>query len=200
MARFIHRSMRRWTQPTAPSSPASSGNLSHHEEIAGHHPDQCLRASPAKCGRPRRNLSDFPNPPFPDPKPRIPNLGMAYAKHRTSNVSPWEDRTSSVRWGNPGERGMGRKGRKREAGRKGSGTTWCPWTGQLWQRKGPAGRTMRGVAKGEPGYRLPFPARADKSINRKHKAHKARYPRTRKRGFTIQSLQSNGRTPEGYPC
>jgi len=27
-------------------------------------------------------------PPFPDPKPRIPNLGMAYAKHRTSNVAP----------------------------------------------------------------------------------------------------------------
>jgi len=59
--------------------------------------------------------------------------------------------------------GTGRKGRKRK--------TWSPWTGQLWQRKGPAGRTMRGVAKGEPGYRLPFPARADKSINRKHKAH-----------------------------
>ena len=34
---------------------------------------------------------------FSKPRFRIPNLGMAYAKHRTSNVSPWGDRTSSVR-------------------------------------------------------------------------------------------------------
>jgi hypothetical protein len=127
--------MRRWTQPTAPSSPASSGNLPHHEEIAGRHPDQCSRASTAKCGRPHHNLSDFPDP---DPRSRIPNPGMAYAKDRTSNVSPWGDRTSIVRWVS-WRTGTGREGRK--------GTTWSPWTGQLWQRKSPKGITQ-GAAKG----------------------------------------------------
>ena len=145
--------MRRWTQPTAPSSPASSRNLSHHEEIAGHHPDQCLRASPAKCGRPRRNLSDFPEPPFPDPRSRIPNPGMAYGKDRTSNVSPWEDRTSSVRWGNPGERvRVGREGSgKREAGRKeGKGHNLVPMDWPTRQRKGPKGNPQGAAKETEP--------------------------------------------------
>lgn len=63
---------------------------------------------------------------------------MPYGKDRTSNVSPWGDRTSSVRWVS-WRRGEGRKGRK--------GTTWSPWTGQLWQRKSPKGITQ-GAAKG----------------------------------------------------
>jgi len=73
---------------------------------------------------------------------------------------------------------------KGEAGKEGR-----PWTGPLRQRKGPKGIPQGAVNKRRLGYRRPFPARAESSISRKHKRQSPRYPSTRKRGFTIQSLR-----------
>lgn len=66
-------------------------------------------------GPPQRNAADrtiICKPPIP--RSRIPNLGMAYGKDRTSNVAPWGvgHRLSD---GYPGERvRVGKEGRKRK--------------------------------------------------------------------------------------
>jgi hypothetical protein len=173
--------MRRWTQPTAPSSLASSGNLPHHEKIDGRHPDQCLRASTAKCGRPHHNLSDFPIPPFPDPKPRIPNPGMAYGKDRTSNVSPWGDRTSNVRWVS-WRTGTGREGRKEAKNLE-------PMDWPTMAKKKPQGDYQRGREGNEALSYSRSEASAERSIKRKQKRQRARKPRARRRGFTAKHEQ-----------
>ena len=71
--------------------------------------------------------------------------------------------------GPPGE--WGRVGRK--------GTS-----GQLGNEKAPRGFPKGPLIEWSLDYRRPFPARAERTIKRKHKAHKARYPRTLRSGFT----------------
>jgi len=168
----------------------SSGNLPHHEDL--------LDAIPANVyGPPKRNAADrtIICPIFQTQIPKSESRYAVWQKDRTSIVSPRRI-GHPMSDGYPGERvRVGRKkagsGKRegRKEGRKGSGTTWCPWIGPLRQRKTPHGEPYGARRKRSLSYRLTILARAESSISRKQRKQRARKPKARRRGFTAKHGQ-----------
>ena len=80
---------------------------------------------------------------------------------------------------------VGREGRKREAGsgKEGKRDNLGAMDWPTRQRKGPKGIPW-GVNKSFLGYRRTILARAESSMRRKQRAHKARKPKARRSSFT----------------